>query len=140
MAKTLLYRLFGAGKIPDQTLALIEPEGVLLQDEGIRGSVTYLNFRSPTRYSSWRRQWYTASIVMTKTRLRAFRFSTSIIDVSFSDERFRQMQFSSENAGTTLLVAFDASLFQSDWSGMLEYRFQSEKMTELLAMLQKAGC
>jgi len=125
MKKTLLYRLFGIGKLPAQYGAAISAEGVLLADEGIKGSVTYLNFRSPQRSANWKRQWYTASIALTNTRLLGFQYSSPIIDVPLTDARFRQLNFSVEN-GDTLLVAFDASLFHNDWSGNIEYRFQTQ--------------
>jgi hypothetical protein len=122
--KTLLYRLFGIGKIPAQISSAISAEGVVLSDEGIKGTVTFLNFRAPYRYSNWKRQWYTAAIALTSTRFLGFQYSSPVIDVSLTDARFRQLNFSVEN-GATLLVAFDASLFHDDWSGNIEYRFQT---------------
>lgn len=47
MAKTFLYRLFGYGKLPPYTRRQLEHEGIVLRDEGISGSATYRNFRSP---------------------------------------------------------------------------------------------
>ena len=136
MKKTLLYRLFGVGKIPAQYASALQSEGVILSDEGISGTVTYRNFRSPQQITNWRKQWYVASIAMTNTRLLAFRFSTVIIDVPFSDERFRGLQFSLEGE-TTLLVAFDASLFHDDWSGTIEYRFKTLLAPDLLNKLRE---
>jgi hypothetical protein len=135
MKKTLLYRLFGFGKIPVQYRAALETEGVLLSDEGIKGTVTYRNFRAPGRYSNWKRQWYTASVTLTKTRLVAFRHSSQIIDITLTDERFRRLLFSLE-AETTLLVAFEASLFHHDWSGTIEYRFKTPHAQAFLDKLR----
>src|SRR5688572_26833497 len=106
MKKTILHRLFGFGKIPAEYHSALQSEGDLLSDEGIRGSVTYLNFRSPNRYANWKRQWYTTSIALANTRLLAFSYSSPIIDVPLTDPRFRQMQFSLEDENT-LLIAFD---------------------------------
>ncbi len=136
MKKTILYRLLGVGKIPAQYNAALESEGILLSDEGIKGSVTYLNFRSPQRYANWKRQWYTASIALTYVRLLAFSYSSPIIDVPLTDERFRQIQFSLADENT-LLVAFDASLFQTDWSGKIEYRFQTPQAQAFLNRLRE---
>jgi hypothetical protein len=136
MKKTILHRLFGAGKIPAQYNAALSGEGILLSDEGIRGSATYLNFRSPGRRSNWRREWFTASFALTKARLAAFRHSSTLINVPFSDERFRELRFSSEDENT-LLVAFDASLFQTDWSGTIEYRFRTSHARAFLAVLRR---
>ena len=131
MKKTLLYRLFGIGKIPEQYQIALQTEGIALADEGIKGSVTYRNFRSPTRRANWKRQWYTASIILTKARLVAFAYSNQIIDAPLNDERFRRLQFSLENE-TTLLIAFDASLFHNDWSGTIEYRFKTPRAKAFL--------
>ena len=136
MTKTLLYRLFGAGKIPEPLATQLKGEGILLWDEGIKGSVTYIDFRSPGRYSSWRRQWYTASIALTEARLMALRYSQMIINVPLKDERIRSMQFSPEER-ETLLVAFDAALFHNDWSGKIEYRFRTAQVQVFLDRLRE---
>ena len=124
MAKTVLYRLFGLGGIPGPLLTRLQGEGVLLLDEGVRGSATYRDFRAPGRYSRWRRQWYTSSVALTRVRLVALRRSSPIIDVPLAGGRIRRLRLSREG-GDTLLVAFDAGLFHGDWSGMIEYRFRT---------------
>jgi hypothetical protein len=124
MTRSLLNRLFGVGKIPEQLAAQLKQESILLLEEGIKGSVTYLDFRAPGRYSNWRRQWYTASIALTEVRLVALRYAQLTINVPLTDERIRSMQFSLEES-ETLLVAFDAALFHKDWSGRIEYRFRT---------------
>jgi len=134
MSKTFLYRFFGIGKIPASHSSAIRSEGVILADEGFKGTVTYLNFRAPWRYSNWKRQWCTASIALTNTRLLAFQYAGLVIDVPFTDARFRQLNFSVE-PGNTLLVAFDASLFHDDWSGTLEYRFVTPAAQEFFNKL-----
>jgi hypothetical protein len=122
MKKTFLYKLFGIGKMPAPDAAAVRSEDVILFDEGFKGTKTYINFRSPWRYSNWKRQWFTASIAMTGTRLIAFQYALKMIDAAFSDERFGGLKFSIEADGA-LLVAFDASLFLSHTTGNLEHRF-----------------
>jgi hypothetical protein len=136
MTKSLLYRLFGAGKIPEHVTAQLKGEGMLLLDEGVKGSVTYIDFRSPGRYSNWKRQWYTASIALTEVRLLGLRYSQTIINVPLTDERIRRMQFSLSESDT-LLVAFDASLFHADWSGKIEYRFRTMQAQDFVDKLRE---
>jgi hypothetical protein len=136
MTKTLLYRLFGVGKIPASLAAQLKGEGILLSDEGIKGSVTYIDFRAPGKYSNWRRQWYTTAIALTEVRLVALRNSQTIINVPLTDERIRSMRFSLEKSDT-LLVAFDAALFHQDWSGTIEYRFRTEQAQAILDKLRE---
>jgi hypothetical protein len=69
MAKSLLYRLFGVGKIPEPLRSQLQTEGIDLLDEAVKGSVTYRDFRAPGKRDSWRRQWYVASIALTKIRV-----------------------------------------------------------------------
>lgn len=122
MKKTFLYTLFRIGKMPAEEAAASRREGVVFFDEGFKGTATYIDYRAPGRYSNWKRQWFTASIALTNTRLVAFQYAGKIIDVAFSDARFRELAFSVEENGA-LLVAFDAALFRADSSGSLEYRF-----------------
>ena len=135
MSKTFLYRFFGLGKLPASVLAPLEKEGIVLYDEGIRATITYLNFRSPGRYSNWKRQWFSSAIILTNERLLALRLRSEIINVALSDERLRQMQISLEEL-ETLLVAYDASLFQADASGTVEYRFRTPQAQAFLDKLR----
>lgn len=136
MTKTFSYRLFGIGKIPEQLAAELDGEGILLLDEGIRGSATYIDFRAPGKASNWKRQWFTAAIALTRVRLWAQLYSQTIIDVAFTDERISSMQFSVEK-DDALLVVFDASLFHNDWSGKIEYRFRTAQARAFLDKLRE---
>jgi hypothetical protein len=134
MAKSLLYRLMGVGKMPETLMFQLKNEGVILLDEGVKGSVTYRNFRAPGRRESWRRQWSTASIALTKTRLLGLIYSSLVINVPLADERIKAMQYTLEN-GPALCVTFDASLFHADWSGTIEYRFRTPQAQEFFDFL-----
>ena len=134
MAKTLLYRLFGVGRMPQHWRAVINSEGVVLMDEGIGGSITYRDFSAPGRRSSWRKVAFSGSITLTKTRLLALQYANPAINVPLDDPRLKQMQFSVEGEDK-LLVAFNANLFHSDWSGTIEYRFRTAQAPEFLKSL-----
>jgi hypothetical protein len=129
VAKSLLYRLLGVGKIPKLLGDRLRMEGVVISDEGIRGSVTYRDFRAPGRYSSWRKQAFSGSVVVTNIRLVALRSSRFAVDVPFTDQRISRLQLSRER--DRLVMAFDASLFHDDWSGIIEYRDQTSQAEEI---------
>jgi hypothetical protein len=135
MAKTFLYRFFGIGKLPANLVAESQAEGLLLMDEGIRGTVTYINFRGGGRISNWRRQWFGGAIVLTQQRLVAYRIRQRIIDVALDDPRLKQIEFSIEQP-ETFVAAFDAGLFQPDWKGRIEYRFRTPLSNSILATLR----
>src|SRR5664279_1963003 len=124
------------GKLPAAMRSQLESEGIILLYEKLRGSITYRNFYAPGRYSSYRKVGLTSSIAVTRTRLYATAFSKPAIDVPFSDERIRSMNFSVED-GSKLLVAFDASLFHPDWSGTIEYRFKMPEAQQFLEEINK---
>jgi uncharacterized SAM-binding protein YcdF (DUF218 family) len=123
-----------ARKVAAAYKAQLQPEGIVLFEEDVKGSMTFRNFRSPGRYDSWRKVLITSLIALTKTRLLALKGPGPIINVPFTDERLLQMRFSLEGE-KTLLVAFDANLFQPDWSGEIEYRFHTTQAQEFLQKL-----
>jgi hypothetical protein len=136
MTKTLFYRFFRIGGLSGQLKAQLESEGILLLDEGIWGSVTYIKFHRPGMSSGWEREWFSVSLVITQTRFAAIGSrSRPMINVPFADERFSGLVFSVEKAGL-LQVAFDASLFHSDWSGTLEYRFHTSEAQAFMDMVK----
>ncbi|PYS25941.1 MAG: hypothetical protein DMF72_00090 [Acidobacteria bacterium] len=135
MAKSLLYRLFGVGKVPKLLNDTLRIEGIVASDEGISGSVTYRDFRAPGKYFSWRKQAFVGSIVVTNVRLVALMYSNFAVNVPFSDERIRRLQISVEGSDR-LLIVFDPSVFHDDWSGTIEYRFRTPRAGEILKWIQ----
>jgi hypothetical protein len=134
LEKTLLYRLFGTGKIPPPLMAQLKDEAIFLLDEGIPGTATYSDFRAPGKYMSWRRTGFTGALALTGTRILALAYSNRIIDVPLDDKRLGGMKYSLEG-GPTLCVAFDAGLFHSDWSGRIEYRFRTVQAQNFMTRL-----
>ena len=133
---TILSLIFTsrARKIAAIYKSQLQPEGIVLFEEDVKGSMTFRNFRSPGRYSNWRKVLITSLVVLTGKRLLALKGSSPIIDVPLTDERLRRMKFSVEGE-KTLLVAFDANLFQPDWSGAIEYRFKTANAREFMQNL-----
>ena len=106
-------------------------------DEGVGGTVTYRDFRSPGRRASWKKSAFSGAIALTRTRLLALQFSRPVINVPLEDERLRQMQFSVEREDR-ILIAFNANLFHNDWSGTLEYRFRTLQAAAFVKSLSRA--
>lgn len=124
MSKSLLSRLFGVGKLPQDRKAFLEAEGLVLVEEGIRCSVTFRRFKAPWKRYWLRRNGFAGSIVLTKKRLIAFSFSKEIINVPLMDPRFKKLRFTVEG-DDRLYVAFEASDFHDDQSGTVEFRFRT---------------
>ena len=122
--KSWLFKLFGIGKVREPLLSELKNERIIALDEGIKGSITYKNFRAPGRYSNWRRQWISGAVALTENRLILQRESTPVINILLTDERLQKMKFSLENE-TTLLFEFEPNLFLENSSGEIEWRFRT---------------
>ncbi len=127
--------LFGSGRLPADGYRQIEPDRDPYIVESVVVSVTYRNFRSPRRYSSWRRKWFLGSLAVSKHGVVGYRFRSRLVNVPFDDPRIREIHWSVEQPDC-LLLAFDASLFQPTWSGELEIRFMTEEADELLSLIE----
>jgi hypothetical protein len=126
MSKTLLYELFGLGRIPKKYAFSLRQEGIVLMDQGIRGSVTYRQFRAPGRRYSWKKSAFIGSLVLTRQTFAAFAMTRPLLLVPLEDKRLSELCCCAEKENT-LVVAYDASLFSTKASGTVECRFRTEK-------------
>lgn len=128
-----LLSMLGAGRMPTEADTLIPPTERLICCEFLScWSVSY-DFRSPTRYSSWRKQWFAGSIAVSEEKLIAFRLSNRLVHISFDDHRFDGLSFAADER--RLKISHDASLFRQDWSGKLEYHFKTPEASHILDVL-----
>ena len=136
MGKSLLYKLFGFGKLPKKMVPILEREGIILQDEGIKGTVILRKFRAPGRYHSYKRSGFAGSIVVTKLRFAAFTFAKPIINVPIDNWRLKELDISIPKQDH-LFIKFDAERFHTNWSGTVECRFQTPLASSLAEFLEK---
>lgn len=122
MSKTLAYRILGIGRLPKRFRRVLEMEGVLQLDEGIRCSITHRHFKAPGRRHSWRRQWFSGSLVMTERRFAAFSNRNPLINVPFDDPRITELEAAVDDDGR-LRIRFDAAAFNEGHSGSIEIHF-----------------
>lgn len=134
--KTIVYRLFGIGRIPEPTRAQLEQEGCLVVDEGIRCWLSNANLRTPTKIRKGYRRWFCGAVALTKARFIAFESSRRCIDIPFADERIHKMRFAQED-DETLLVEFDPALFQKDWVGVMTFRFHTPHAGRIVQYLRE---
>ena len=133
--KSMLYRIFGLGRIPGPARALLAQEGCVVLDEGLRCSLGTADLRTPTKIRKGYRRWFCGAVALTNARFMAFEFSRRCINIPFADERFRRMRFAQEGRDT-LVVEFDAALFHGDWVGMMTFRFHTPQVGLILRHLR----
>ncbi len=139
MRKTLLYRLFGLGKIPKRHAPALHQEGVVLIDEGVGGAVTLKNFRAPGKRCSWKQSLFTGCLVLTRKTFAAFAFSKPLVYVPFAHDRFSDLhcRLTDEN---TLFITFDPSAFHENWSGTVEIRYKTAQAQLIVERLESMHC
>lgn len=131
MAKSWLYQLFGAGRVPREQLRLLQAEGELLREEGLRASVTYRNYRAAGKRFKYKRRWFVDSIMLTQKRMAAFAGRKRVINVEYDDPHLETMVFGVDCPGR-LMVSFDASEFNEAHSGKIELRFSTPEAERIL--------
>lgn len=119
--KSILYKLFGIGKIKETFLSELKNENLIASDEGLKSSITYKNFRAPGRYSNWKRRWIVGAIMLTEKRLVLQQYSRPVINILLTDERVKKIKVSLEDQ-ETLLFEFEPQLFLENSSGEIEWR------------------
>lgn len=119
--KSWFYKLFGTGKIGKELLEELRGEGIVALDEGVKSTLTYIDFRAPGRYSNWKRRWFAGACALTEKRLILQQFSHPVIDLALTDERLQKIEVSLEDEDRLLFV-FEPHLFLEDSSGRIEWR------------------
>ena len=123
MAKSILYRLFGFGKIPKQYRSAIEKEGVIFQDEGLAIVLRYTNFRAPNTYYGRRISLTVGSVVLTKHRFACYRgrFIPPVFEVPVEHEAFKAFGFSlDEKARFRVVIDAPALEFSKIYAAIRE--------------------
>ena len=136
MAETWLYKLFGIGKILKKVLPMIQRDGILIQEEGIGGRAILRNFRAPGKRYSYRSNWFTGSIVLTGKHFLAFQFAKPVIGIPWTDDRLRELDCSLMD-NNKFCVKFDASLFNKNWSGKIEVRFNTSMGKRIMEIIEQ---
>ena len=131
MRKSLFFTLFRWGRVPKKALPALESEGIVLLDEGLRGSITLRNFRAPGRIHSLKKSILVGSLVITGQRFAGFAFSKPLINIPLHDDRLRALELSVPSDGL-LRIVFDASVFDLQQSGTVKCRYHTGHALEFL--------
>ena len=139
MAKSILYHLFGFGKIPKRYRSDIDKEGVILQDEGLAIVVRYRNFRAPNVYYGRKISFVIGSVVLTKNSFACFRGNIipPVFHVPVAHESFKAFGFSLDEKAR-LRVVIDAPAFKEGWKGTIDCRIPTENAGDFLRALTDA--
>lgn len=134
--KTLLYKFFSLGKVYEPLLSEVKNEGIVAMDEGIKSTLTYINFRAPGRYSNWKRRWFSGAVILTEKRLILQQYSQPVINLLLTDERLKEIKTSLEGEDK-LLFEFEPNLFLQYSTGNIEWRCRTPQAKLIFERLQE---
>ena len=136
MRKSLLYLLFRAGRVPKTIMPALYHEGIVLLEEGLRGSLTARGLRMPGRVSSYRKTGFAGSLVLTRERFAAFAFSRPMVNVPLDEDKLALLDLSVPREGL-LSIKFDMAQFQPESTGLIECRYRTSNAEMFLEKLQE---
>jgi hypothetical protein len=138
MKKTILYRLFGFGSIPKKVRPILEEEGLVVSDEGVRGWFVTKNVHGPGKRYIHRSEGFSGCLVITKKRIICFTYWKPQINIPVDDPKLSALQVDVLNE-QTLSISFESSLFRVGWQGLIELRFNTEKAQQFHDVLISLG-
>lgn len=134
--KLITRLLLGTGQLPASVQGTLESERINFLAEGLPGTITFLNYRAPGRYSNWKRSWFVGAIALTSTRLVAYRGRLQLLDAAYTHPARRALQVTLDGEDR-LCIAYDVSAFHADRSGTIELRFRTAEAPMLCALIQQ---
>jgi hypothetical protein len=123
--------LFGTGRFPDGLRAELAAEGIVLLEEGLRGSITLRHYRAPGKRSSWQRSGLYGAIAVTGKRVVVWGNRAKRADAPRDQPGMR----ASAEAPDRFLLTFDASQLGPDRSGTVEIRLRTPDAQRVAASI-----
>lgn len=135
MAKTLLYRFFGVGKLPKQLAPVISKQKILHKDEGVNVFVHYHEFQSAGKKFNNKIVRAVGSICLTDKGIFAGIFGNVAIQLTWRDPRLKAISFSVKK--NKFCMNFNADAFDPGASGKVEYQFNCKDPESVLYEINK---
>lgn len=126
MAQALMYKLFGTGSIPAEMRVKLEAEGLVSSDEGLRGTWFSKNFKAPGRRSLYKARGFVGFLVVSQKHILAYAFGRPQINLPMDDPRVADLHTALKEDGM-ICIFFETAHFYSDWQGVIELRYRTEK-------------
>ena len=138
MRKTILFRLFGIGAIPKKIRPVLDSEGVVIADEGMGGRLITRNVKGPGKLYRYRTEGFSGCLVVTKKRIVCFTYGKRQMHIAVDDPMISNLYV--ENPQKEYLsVSFESGVFRKGWSGIMEFRFKTDKAGRFYDALTAAG-
>lgn len=138
MSKSLLYRMFGLGKLPGKVRPTLEAEGIVVMDEGMPGRFVTAHVDGPRRRYRNRSEGFSGSLVVTQRRVFCATYGKRQINIATDDEKVSNLYVDAP-ASDRLSLSFESGDFREGWRGVIEFRFRTEKASQFHDALLAIG-
>ncbi|ACN16466.1 hypothetical protein HRM2_33910 [Desulforapulum autotrophicum HRM2] len=126
MKKTILYRLFGIGSVPEKLRPVLDREGVVAIDEGIGGWFVAKHVNGPGKRYCHRTEGFSGCLAVTKTRVVCYTYGKRQINISVKDPKIVSLYVDTPTK-QKLCISFESSNFRDGWQGVIEFQFRTDK-------------
>jgi hypothetical protein len=136
--KALSYRLFGLGSVPKRVRLVLENEGLVVWDEGMRGRFITNDLKAPGRRSIHRSEGFSGWLAITRQRIICHTYGKRQINIAVDEPRITELHVSTPDL-QTFSLSFESSVFREGWQGVVEFRLQTEKAPQFANVLRSLG-
>ncbi|MDO6563727.1 hypothetical protein Q4488_10050 [Amphritea sp. 1_MG-2023] len=138
MKKTFFYRLFGLGSVPKRLLPLLEQEGIVVSDEGMRGCFIAKHVNGPKKRYRHRAESFSGCLVVTRKSVICYTYGKRQINISTDDPKIANLYIDLIK-DDTLCLTFESSAFREGWMGLMTFRFNTKKAHQFYEALIEIG-
>lgn len=138
MKKTILYRLFGVGSVPEDLRPVLEREGVIVLDEGIGGWFVAEHVNGPGRRYRHRSEGFSGCLAVTMARVVCYTYGKRQINISVEDPKVANLYVDTPTE-QKLCLSFESSNFRKGWQGVIVFRFVTDKALSFRKALLALG-
>ena len=121
MTKSLFYRIFHPGYLPDEIKQRLTNDNIIYLEENISYSIIYRKYKSPNWNVHYKKRNGKASIGFSNNYFTAATQFNTFIDLPINHEKFGCLKFETEN--NLLRIKFNAGSFSDKRSGEVELTF-----------------
>jgi hypothetical protein len=126
MKKSIFFRLFKLGAIPDKVKPILEHEGIVVSDEGMAGWFITKDVKGPRKRYRSRSEGFSGWLAVTNKRIICYTYRKRQINISVEDPKIANIDICTPS-DEELSISFESSLFRKGWQGIIEFKFKTEK-------------
>ncbi|MFA5995556.1 MAG: hypothetical protein WCW27_01190 [Patescibacteria group bacterium] len=134
MPKSLLYKFFGLGKMPEKIKQTLINDQLIYLEEGVSFSIKYTDYQAPGRRFYHKKSWWVAALGFSNNFFVVSTQRKILINMAIKDKKFSQLKFYQDQA--TLLIKFNSAVFNNTTSGEIELRFRVENINPFLKFIK----